>query len=427
MVPNKIPMISLCMIVKNEEQLLPSCLNSVKDLVDEIIVVDTGSTDKTIEIAKSFGAKIFFFEWVNDFAAARTESLKYATKEWILVLDADELIDEQGKSQIRELLKNASTKNHVGFGIISRHYTNDITHGGWQRMQNIIHANISEDHLLTNFNGYYDDKWKTRIFLNDKHIFYQGKIHEDVNPSIIAWDKIETPKIILNTPIIIHHFHFVKNQDFIQEKQKRYFELTKEEIRQHPSKKLYIDLAVGDLYFDNNLSAALDALTNAVKLETVLSDQEHEHLSKYISEKNTHELLTFLLDKLNYDHLDQNIIVNLIKAFFVKEYYQETETMLDIIISKLPLLSEEQFLQEVLGVTKSKLGKNKEAIGLFSSLHKRFPKHDQYIINLAALYEKDKQYDSAIGMFSILTERKHPQSEGIKHRIELLKKVNTYI
>ena len=72
--------LSLCMIVKNEEEVLENCLKSVEGVVDEIIVVDTGSTDRTIEIAKSFDAKVYNYEWNNDFAAARNYSLKKALR-----------------------------------------------------------------------------------------------------------------------------------------------------------------------------------------------------------------------------------------------------------------------------------------------------------------------------------------------------------
>ena len=77
--------LSLCMIVKDEEQFLEQCLSSVKDLVDEIIIVDTGSTDKTIDIAKKFTNNIHNFKWCDDFSKARNESLKHATKDWILI------------------------------------------------------------------------------------------------------------------------------------------------------------------------------------------------------------------------------------------------------------------------------------------------------------------------------------------------------
>src|SRR3989338_5500840 len=98
--------ISLCMIVKNEEKYLEQCLNSVKDIADETIIVDTGSTDKTKEIAKKFKARVFDFKWSDDFSEARNESLKHATKEWILVLDADEIIDKNGLEKIKEAIEH---------------------------------------------------------------------------------------------------------------------------------------------------------------------------------------------------------------------------------------------------------------------------------------------------------------------------------
>lgn len=80
------------MIVKNEETRLARCLESVREVVDEMIVLDTGSSDRTISIAKEFGAIVQSFEWCNDFSAARNESLNYVNGDWVLVLDADEVL-----------------------------------------------------------------------------------------------------------------------------------------------------------------------------------------------------------------------------------------------------------------------------------------------------------------------------------------------
>jgi glycosyltransferase involved in cell wall biosynthesis len=99
--------LSLCTIVKNEEATLPKCLSSVKDLVDEMVVLDTGSTDRTVEIAQEFGAKVHHFDWCNDFAAARNESLKHAQGDWILVLDADEVLTPEVVPQIKELINGS--------------------------------------------------------------------------------------------------------------------------------------------------------------------------------------------------------------------------------------------------------------------------------------------------------------------------------
>lgn len=95
--------ISLCMIVKDEEEVLGRCLDSVKDVVDEINIVDTGSTDKTMEIAKAYTNRIFTFEWTGKFKDARNESFKYATKEYILYLDADDVLLEEDKKKLKDL------------------------------------------------------------------------------------------------------------------------------------------------------------------------------------------------------------------------------------------------------------------------------------------------------------------------------------
>jgi len=122
------PTISLCMIAKNEESNLADCLNSAKGIADEIIIVDTGSTDRTKEIAKKFSAKIYDFKWMDDFSAARNESLKHAAKDWVLVLDADEALDEEGKKAIRELVNG---KEADAFLFLQKNYTNETNIAGF--------------------------------------------------------------------------------------------------------------------------------------------------------------------------------------------------------------------------------------------------------------------------------------------------------
>lgn len=92
--------ISLCMIVKDEEKNIARCLDSIKDIVDEIIVVDTGSTDKTKSIVSQYTNKIYDFKWVNDFAKARNYSFSKATKEYIFWLDADDVVLEEDRKKL---------------------------------------------------------------------------------------------------------------------------------------------------------------------------------------------------------------------------------------------------------------------------------------------------------------------------------------
>ncbi len=101
------PRISVCLIARNEERFLAQCLKSVQTVAAEIVVVDTGSTDRTVEIAESFGAKVGHFEWKDDFASARNASLDLATMPWAFVIDADEkLMDSSVASLLRAIEHN---------------------------------------------------------------------------------------------------------------------------------------------------------------------------------------------------------------------------------------------------------------------------------------------------------------------------------
>ncbi len=103
------PTLSLCMIVKNEERVLDACLTSVKPHVDEIVLVDTGSTDNTVEIAKAHGVKLRHFPWCDDFSAARNVSLDGAKCDWVVWMDADDTIPEACGKQLREVILTAET------------------------------------------------------------------------------------------------------------------------------------------------------------------------------------------------------------------------------------------------------------------------------------------------------------------------------
>jgi glycosyltransferase involved in cell wall biosynthesis len=103
--------VSLCLIVKDEEANLPDCLGSAADLVDEVVVVDTGSTDRTREVARRYGAKVVDFPWVDSFAAARNESLRHATGEWVFWLDADDRLDEDNRAKLRALFAGLGDEN----------------------------------------------------------------------------------------------------------------------------------------------------------------------------------------------------------------------------------------------------------------------------------------------------------------------------
>lgn len=109
-----LPTISLCMIVRDEERVLTDCLGSAKPWFDEIIVVDTGSTDRTMEIAREAGVKLFRFAWIDDFSAARNESLSHACGQWVMWMDADDTLPEECGKKLRDLITLADDRT-TGF------------------------------------------------------------------------------------------------------------------------------------------------------------------------------------------------------------------------------------------------------------------------------------------------------------------------
>jgi tetratricopeptide (TPR) repeat protein len=151
---DRAPRISLCMIAKNEERFLGECLARAKDAVDEIVLVDTGSTDRTVEIAASFGARVLHAPWQDDFSAPRNVGLQAATGDWILVLDADEFLQPGACERIRDAAQDAN--------VLGYHLRFINVYGGGKTLGVMM----------------------VRLFRNLPGIAYQNVIHEQVTPSL---------------------------------------------------------------------------------------------------------------------------------------------------------------------------------------------------------------------------------------------------
>src|SRR5579863_8983698 len=125
------PTVGLSMIVKNGADFLAPCLESLRGLVQQIVIADTGSTDSTCEIARSFGAEIIQVPWENDFAKARNQALEPVTTDWVLVLDADEELDHDAKLSLPALLE---ISNLGGYLVPIRNYVSTMFNRGWDRV-----------------------------------------------------------------------------------------------------------------------------------------------------------------------------------------------------------------------------------------------------------------------------------------------------
>ncbi len=188
---NKEPQISLCMIVKNEEERIAKVLYSVRGLVDEIIIVDTGSTDNSKDIATVFGAKIFDFSWNNNFADARNKSLNKAKGRWVFILDADEQISLSDHRKIKEMVKQGTDQN-VAYSFITRNYVDEVGVEGWQANKGHYPEEKGK--------GWYPSV-KVRLFPNKPSIRFENRLHEKVEKSL----EKEGVKMVLGA-VPVHHF-----------------------------------------------------------------------------------------------------------------------------------------------------------------------------------------------------------------------------
>ncbi len=178
--------LSLCMIVKNEEMHLERCLSSVKDVVDKIVIVDTGSVDKTLAIAEKYNANIFHFEWINDFSAARNFALKKCTTDWILYLDADE---EVNSNSIDELKSYKLKTPAAVYCTVKSIGTSDLN-GSVMRYP--------------------------RLFANFPGVEFTGKVHEQIIDSV---RKNKIP--LVDSQIeIIHHGYAIDEAGLKQKKER---------------------------------------------------------------------------------------------------------------------------------------------------------------------------------------------------------------
>lgn len=196
----KDPFISLCMIVKNEERNLPRCLESVQGQVDEIIVVDTGSTDTTAQVAARYGAQVVNFPWVNDFSAARNTSLDHASGDWVLWLDADEelLPSSDGKS-----LRQMAGSSEVDAYLVP--------------VQNMKLDGSFTAHLAV------------RFFKKLEGIRFEGKAHESVGDWLLRHGaRLE------RSPVAIRHWGYAVSDDQLRKKLERNLDLLMAHVEKNP-------------------------------------------------------------------------------------------------------------------------------------------------------------------------------------------------
>ena len=168
--------ISICMIVKNEEQVLKRCLDSCADLADEIIIVDTGSTDGTKKIAAEYTDKIFDFEWIGDFSAARNYAFSLCSMDYIYSVDADEVLDEENRERFRILKRELLPE----IEIVQMKYGHQLENG-----------------TVYNF----DEEYRPKLFKRLRTFTWIEPVHETVRLDPVVYD---SDIVIRHMPVSVH-------------------------------------------------------------------------------------------------------------------------------------------------------------------------------------------------------------------------------
>ena len=204
-------LLSLCLIARNEAKNLPRCLESVRGVVDEIVLVDTGSTDDTVAVAEGHGARVFHLPWADDFAAARNEAVRHARGRWILALDADEALTSEARRALRGLLAD---ERFMAFLLNIRSPLKDA-----RGQAAVINA------------------WP-RLFRNRPDIRYEGRVHEQISPSIAR-----AGGMVAATDLVIDHLGY--HQDFTDQgtKRDRNLELLRQQLAERPDDPMEIGRA----------------------------------------------------------------------------------------------------------------------------------------------------------------------------------------
>ncbi len=255
------PTVGLSMIVKNGEATLRPCLESVRGMVQQIVIADTGCTDKTCDIAQEFGATIIQFPWQNHFAKARNAALRAMTTDWVLILDADEELDAEAEKHIPGLLQSTGVGGYV---TPIRNYVPSRFTRAWDR---VAVPNDYRHSRATNAPAFVAHE-NCRFFRRHPDIYFTGRVHEAVE------DQVKAAGLKLaGAPFHIHHFGQLSALTVKDEKAKFYRELLRLKAQEQPTNPLaWMQLGLHEFECFNNAEEALSCLERALALEPGASD-----------------------------------------------------------------------------------------------------------------------------------------------------------
>ena len=372
--------ITLCMIVKDEEKYLDRCLRSVKGKVDEIIVVDTGSADSTVEIAKKHNADIQHFEWIDDFAAARNYSIRGVKTDYILVLDADEYLDE--KADLQQLLESGKDC----YRLLLKNYQ--------IAGNSVIHQSI-------------------RLFRSGIGLMYKGKLHEHLNTFEEGSGYSEA-----DSDIIIHHVGYLPEVISDKNKSKRNLDIMARELRENPTGYSYFNMGMAYMN-DGKYEKALDMFKKSYPLS---KDKTYVrgmlvHMGECLALlKRAEEGINLMTDAIN-----------------VFPDYTDLHYTLGVLFQNIGYLRDaEAEFKECLRLGDDKLRNiAKEGVGSYlasyqlASIHEKKGKHGEAFDEVFESVKGNKKFHPALTLYLKLMKRSGVSLEDMRKHLDIVYPVDT--
>ncbi|MEG6570381.1 glycosyltransferase [Thermoanaerobacterium thermosaccharolyticum] len=392
--------ISLCLITKDEEKNIARCINSVKDIVDEIVVVDTGSKDKTVEIAKSFGEKVKVInaKWEDDFSKARNIAIENATSDWILFLDADEEIKKEDVGKIRPLLSDDTVEAYI------------------LKFVNYAGTNSS--------NGLTEIHYNLRLFRNNGKLKYIYPVHENLRN--IEENRVPVFK---NADVTILHYGYLSETRIEKNKTERYIKLISRYLEEHPDDKFQHGNLAVEYFNAGNYNKALKHLLIATKGMDVNS---------YAATRLLRYLISTYSALKDYDTALR--IINDAKAYYVdvpdfkflegmiyidqKRYKKAIETFKECLS-----MGEYNGIFITMGGTGSyrakfmialcyeKLNKLNDAVKEYMEILKEHPKYQEVFIRVFDMFVRNEKPEDVYEFFNRHVDTKSPVNFAIMARL----------
>jgi glycosyltransferase involved in cell wall biosynthesis len=248
-IPSEKQTLGLCLIAKDEEKNIADCIESVRKIVDEIVVVDTGSNDDTVPIAESLGAAVYQYPWDDNFSNARNFAIRHAKSEWLLLLDADEQVDQSGLDTIVTFINTTEMD------------------GAYFRVRNYIGSYSPQDFTMHN---------ALRLLRNNGKYQYRGAIHEQ-----IVCDNLDYVTRFETLSVILNHYGYLDNEVAEKQKRERNMPILERELKENPD-----DVFV--LYYLGNEYLALNQVKQALEY----------YLKSYQNAKKYHMVFAHLYLKM---------------------------------------------------------------------------------------------------------------------------------